>query len=64
MKPKGVARVYHPGVAFEFAGDSYGDTDALVLAPDGTVAVLGKELIDSLFEPVAKRTRQEKAVAK
>lgn len=60
MKPKGVARVYYPGVSFEFAGETREETEALVLTPDNTVTVLEKDLIDALFEPVAKRTRQTK----
>lgn len=56
MKPIGVARVYYPGVAFEFEGQPYEETDALVLTPSGVVTVLEKPLIDTLFEPVAKRT--------
>ncbi len=61
MKPSGVCRVYSPMAAFTLDGAEYGDGDSIVLTPAGEIAVIEGNLINALFEPVAKRTRAVKS---
>ena len=60
MKPKGVARVYHLSEAFTYEGEEFGADSALVLTPGGDVLVIDGVLVDSLFEPVAKKKTKPK----
>ena len=60
VKPSGVTRVYYPMTRFTLDGAEYGDGDAIVLTPAGEIAVIEGNLVNALFEPVAKRTRQSK----